>query len=176
MTEHRYSPAALRADYARAAAGLALTGGPLVFVTSHPVALWTLGCMASLFALFAVRTAARQTACFEVTENAIIRTGVSTFSFVAVKLRWSRLTRVRLRYYSTRKGKGNGWMQLILTTGDETLRIESFLDGFETIAERAADAVRKRHLQLDPTSISNFAALGIRLPTDDDGQDGPGPQ
>lgn len=174
MTEHRYPPAALRADYARAAAGLALTGGPLVLVTSHPVALWTLGGMASLFALFAVRTAARQTACFEVTKDAIIRTGVSTFAFSAVKLRWSELNRVRLRYYSTRKGKGNGWMQLILTTGDKTLRIESFLDGFDTIAQQVAEAVREQHLQLDPTSISNFAALGIRLAMDDEGQDGPG--
>lgn len=176
MTEHRYPSSALRADYARAAAGLALTGGPLILVASHPIALWALGCMAGLFALFGVRTAARQTARFEVTEDAIIRTGISTFAFAAAKLRWSRLTKVRLRYYSTRRGKGHGWMQLILTTSDETLRIESFLDGFESVAARAADAARERRLQLDPTTISNFAALGIRIPVDDDGQDGLGTQ
>lgn len=161
--EHRYSPASLRADYVRAGVGLALSGGPLVVVASHPVATWILGGLAALFVLFGLRTALRQAVRYHVTDESIARAGVPTLGIGAARLSWSQLTKVRLRYYSTRRGRDGGWMQLILKAGRDTLRIESSLEGFDAIAAVAARAAERRGLEPDPATLNNFTALGIRF-------------
>ncbi|MDJ0950073.1 MAG: hypothetical protein QNJ94_14235 [Alphaproteobacteria bacterium] len=163
MSVHRYPMSALSADYLRAAVGLSLTGGPLLLVTGHPVAVWTLGGMAGLFLLFGLRTALRHAMRFALTDQGLMRYGISTFGFANANVPWAKLTKVRLRYYAARRGRSDGWMQLTIKTGGQTLRLESSLEGFEAIAARAAQAAQEQGLQMDSATINNFAAMGIRL-------------
>ncbi|BBK39795.1 hypothetical protein STAQ_48730 [Allostella sp. ATCC 35155] len=160
-SEHRYPGEALWADYARAGAGLAATAGPLLLV---PVADWIAGLLAILailFAIFAWRTFERQRTRITVDAEAIAIAGPQRR-----RLPWHGLTEVRLRYYSTKRDRSGGWMHLRLESPAGSIRVDSTITDFGTIAERAAAAVRGRDLPVDDVTRANFRALGA--PVDDD--------
>lgn len=162
MSVHYYPLGALRADYIRSIAGLALSAGPLFLAATHPVAVTALAALSALFLSFGVRTGMRQMIRIEVSDEAISQATTSVPGLGARDLPWSRLTNLRLRYYSTRRGKGAGWMQLVLKTPAGTLKLESSLEDFTAIAKRAARAARDQGLTPDPATVENLAALGIR--------------
>ncbi|MBJ7418591.1 MAG: hypothetical protein JHC88_24585, partial [Niveispirillum sp.] len=81
-----------------------------------------------------------------------------------VMVRWDQITGVKLRYYSTKKDKSGGWMQLTIRPGRGSCSIESQLTGFDTIAARVAEQVLERGLQVDATTKENFLSLGHYLP------------
>ncbi|HEV7371864.1 hypothetical protein [Arenibaculum sp.] len=151
----RYPKGPLLADYARSGGGLVLTAGPLLAVD---VAVWAgvaLGTAALLFALFGLRTAQRHATVVELDED-----GVRARGPLGGRVSWSELRSVRLTYYSTRRDRREGWMHMTLRGGG-TVKLESSLDGFDLIAERAAAAARARRLPLGEATVQNFAALGI---------------
>ena len=45
----------------------------------------------------------------------------------------------------------------------QTILIDSTLDDFLGIARRAADAAEARRLPLSPSTVANFAAIGIAV-------------
>lgn len=151
----RYPPGPLIADYARAGAGLALTAGPLL---AFDVAVWAgvaLGGAALLFGLFGLRTAQRHATVVELDDD-----GVRARGPLGGRVSWSELRSVRLAYYSTRRDRKDGWMTMTLR-GRGAVKLESSLDGFDRVAERAAAAARARRLRLSEATLQNFAALGI---------------
>ncbi len=167
MNELRYPFAALRADYLRAAAGLALTLGPALAVPAGSAALYVLGPAAALFLAFGVRTWQRQRSRVRLGLDAI-----SLFSVARVSLAWNDLHSIKLSYFSTRGDRTGGWMQMTLKGEDpqrrgtlRTIRLDSSLEGFADVARRAADAARAKGLLLSEPTRSNFAALGIALDT-----------
>jgi hypothetical protein len=158
VTAYRYPPGPLVGDYARAAAGLVLTGLPPLLL---PLSLWValpLAVAAGLFVLFAARTAQRHVTVIEMDDN-----GIHAHGPLGGSISWEHLAQVRLNYYSTRRDRGLGWMQLGLkgTGAGESVRLESTLDGFDEIAERVAEVARRRGIGMTDTTVSNFAALGI---------------
>jgi hypothetical protein len=157
-TYHRYPFRALAGDYVRAALGLALVLLPLAVVPLNRWITVLFAVLAALFAAFAVRTALRQASPVEMTEEAIIAQGP-----FPRRLDWSRLDRVTLGYYATRRDGANGWMQLGLAAGGRRLKLDSRIDGFAAIAERAARAARRRQLALAPSTAANFAAMGLDM-------------
>ena len=165
---HRYPAEALWADYARAAAGLAATAGPLLLV---PVADWIavlLGALAILFAVFAWRTFERQR-----TRITIDDEGVTLGGPHGRRLAWDSIAEVRLRYYSTKRDRSGGWMHLRLEAPAGRVRIDSTIEDFGRIAERVSALVRARSLPVDPVTRANFRALGA--PVDDLPADGAPP-
>ena len=158
MTRYRYPPGPLLGDYARATAGLVLTGLPPLLLPLSPWVALPLVVAAGLFVLFAARTAQRHVTVIEMDDNGIHARGP-----LGGSIPWEHLAQVRLNYYSTRRDRGLGWMQLRLkgTGAGETVRLESTLDGFDEIAERVAGVARKRGIGMTDTTVSNFLALGI---------------
>ena len=159
-TLHRYPAEALWADYARAGAGLAATAGPLLLV---PVADWIavlLGALAILFAIFAWRTFERQRTRVTLDDDAIAVAGPRNR-----RIAWATVTGVRLRYYSTKRDRSGGWMHLRLESPSGTVRIDSTIEDFGRIAERASAETRGRELPVDDVTRANFRALGA--PVDD---------
>lgn len=159
MTVHTYPTKAMMGDYLRAAFGLALTGTPILLSPPGSAAMYILGPLALLFAIFGARTWIRH------------RTVVETDDFkVAVRglrrseLAWSDLQEVKLSYYSTKRDRSQGWMQLALRGPSGRLRFDSTLDGFPEVARRAYQTARAKGLELTEASISNFAALGFEPP------------
>lgn len=154
----RYPADALKADGLRAAGGLAVTLGPLALVgfDAHPIVAVPLLAGAALFGWLGVRTLARQQAQYSLRSDGL---GFQT-NFVAAILRWDQITGVKLRYYSTKKDKSGGWMQLTIQAGRHRHSIESQLTGFDAIAARVAELVLERELPVDATTKENFLSLG----------------
>lgn len=158
MTRHRYPTGALASDYARAFFGLALAAPPLFLVplNSYVAAMFAL--LVLLFLVFAWRTLQRQLAPLVMTDSAIESAGL-----FPVEVPWAALDDVKLAYFATRRDGAGGWMQLALRAGRRRLRLDSRIDGFAAIVERAARAATARHLSLSATTLANLAALGVTV-------------
>jgi len=152
----RYPPSALYGDYLRALGGLLLTGIPLVAVTPLPAVRWILMGLFALFLVFGIRTLIRQLSAVELTS-----THIATRGPLARRIAWQDLRGIKLRYYSTRRKKDQGWMQLKLWAGGTSISIDSSMDGFQEVAEYTAREIRARGLDTDATTINNFAGLGL---------------
>lgn len=161
MSAHTYPRDSLRADYLRAAAGLLLTALPLILVRPHWIVGLLLGAMAILFLLFLLRTAQRQATTVHLDD-----TGIRAEGPMGKAVAWTGLADLRLRYFSTRRDKQKGWMHLTLKGASATLKVESSIDGFEDIVDRAVDAAKANGLRLEPTTLNNLAALGFDAPGD----------
>jgi hypothetical protein len=157
-SRHAYPAAAMAGDYLRAAVGLVPA---LILVATVPigsVAAVVLGGFAAIFALFGVRTALRHATRIELTP-----TGLRASGALRGTIAWSQLDRLRLAYYSTRRDRKSGWMQLQLGAGGARVALDSRIDGFEHIVERAAAAAAARDLALSDATLVNLDALGVRL-------------
>jgi len=159
LARYRYPASAMVGDYLRAAAGLVPTGALLVAVPLDPVAAVVLGGLAALFGTFGLRTVLRHGTGIEVSE-----TGLHAFGLRRTTIAWAALDRVRLAYYSTRRDRRAGWMQLDLRAGRARLRLDSRLDGFEQLVHQAVIAATARGIELNEATAANIQALGIRLP------------
>ncbi len=87
-----------------------------------------------------------------------------------ISIPWHGLSGLKLRFYSTQRSREQGWLQMTLIAGDATLRIDSTLEDFDTVARRAADAARANGVALEPTTIGNLDALGLNAAADSAGQ------
>jgi len=154
-----YPASAMLGDYLRAAAGLAPTGLILATVSVGDVAALVLGGFATIFGAFAVRTALRHGTKLEVNE-----TGVRAFGLRRIAIQWAALDRMKLAYYSTRRDRKSGWMQLQLGAGRARLSLDSRLDGFDRLVRHAALAAAAQNLTLSEATAANLHALGIRVP------------
>ncbi len=158
MSEHRYTAAALTPDYVRACAGILLTAGPLAVVNPLPTLAYVLGALALLFVLFAARTAIRHMTTIRLTS-----VGIQALGPFGVAIEWSELSKMELRYFSTRRNRSKGWMQLRLRGGRVGLRLDSNVEAFESVAARAAEEARSRGVALDDSTRANLTGLGSRL-------------
>ena len=158
MTPCRYPRAVIRGDYVRAGAGFALSVVPLVVVGSVPAVAIIFGLSTAVFMVFGFRTWKRSRLAITVDDK-----GISTSGAGRARLRWVDVVEVRLNYYTTRRDRSGGWMQLIVKGRTIQVRVESTLDGFEDVARAAAIAARRNKLALNLTTVSNYLALDIDL-------------
>jgi hypothetical protein len=154
-----YPASAMVGDYLRAAAGLIPTLLILVMVPLGTIAALVLSGFAAIFGVFAVRTALRHFTTLEDSDDALRAVGLRQAT-----LAWDQLDRVKLAYYSTRRDRKNGWMQLELGAGRLRLSLDSRLDGFERLVRHAARAAGERDIELSAATATNLQALGIRVP------------
>jgi hypothetical protein len=154
-----YPASAMVGDYLRAAAGLVPTLLILATVSVGTVAGIVLGGFAAIFGVFAIRTGLRHGTSVAVDETELRATGLHPAT-----IPWDRLDRMKLAYYSTRRDRKSGWMQLELGAGRARLSLDSRLDGFDRLVRHAAIAAAERGLQLSEATAANLQALGIRVP------------
>lgn len=156
MATYGHDLSSLGGDYFRSALGVALTAGPLALADVGALPAWILGGLGFLFAVHGLRTAWRHLVTVECDEDALAVAGP-----VARRLAWSDLEGLRLRYFSTRRDRERGWMQIVLTGGGVTIRLDSTLGGFEDVARRAARAAEAADLALSAATVRNLEGLGI---------------
>lgn len=159
MSRHMYPNAAMTGDYLRAAAGFLPVVAILALGSLGPAATAIFACLAALFAVFGLRTALRHLTRIEMTES-----GVRASRPLSAAIPWTALDRMRLAYYSTRRDRRDGWMQLELRGGGASVRLDSRIDGFGEIVRRAALAAAARGLPLSAATLANLESLGIRSP------------
>lgn len=155
MTTLRYPPSALAGDYVRAGIGVTLCGGGVLLAPSGGIAFWLLGALAALFAAFAAWTALRQATVVTLDDGGVAASGPR-----AARIDWAALDRLKLAYYSTRRDRTNGWMQLTLGAGRARLRVDTALDGFAAIVAAATRAAHANGVALSAATQANLAALG----------------
>ena len=156
MTRHAYPAAAMIGDYLRAAAGFVPAAAILATIRVGAAAGAILGGIALLFLLFGVRTALRHATRVELSEAA-----VRSYGPLARSIAWSELDGVRLAYYSARRDRREGWLQLELRAGRTAMRFDSRIDGFARLVECAARAAAARGLPLGAATAANLDALGV---------------
>jgi hypothetical protein len=154
-----YPTAAMLGDYLRAATGLVPTLVILATVSVGSVAGVVLCGFAAIFGAFAIRTALRHGTSLEVSDTELRATGLRP-----AVIPWSALDRMKLAYYSTRRDRKSGWMQLELGAGRARLTLDSRLGGFEQVVRHAATAAGEGDLELSEATAANLQALGIRVP------------
>lgn len=153
---HRYPTGTVLADYVRAVMGMALTLGPLAVFNVVPVMVYILGALGALFLVFGFRTVLRHLTRVEVSSDEI---RIERPARMAI--RWRRLDAMSLRYYSTRRDKTRGWMQLKIKGNGRAMTLDSTLVGFNDIVRRALGAAEDNGVSLDSRTLANLPGLGI---------------
>jgi len=158
-SELRYPRQTLWADYVRAAAGVILCGAPLLTLEVDRWLAVVLGAGFVLFALFLARTALRQYTRYVLGPDTLCADGPA-----GTLVEWDRLDRMRLNYYSTKRDRTGGWMQLSVgSVGGRVVKVDSSLDGFYDIVERAARAAETGGLELNTATRVNLRSMGISV-------------
>jgi len=156
MSLHRYPPRTLMGDYARSGLGLALTFPPLMMFSPTMLITITLALTGALCGFFLLRTIERHRTIVSVDEDMISVSGI-----MAVSMRWEEVEKLELSYYSVKRDRSGGWMQLTLRKPGVTVKVDSRLEGFLDIVKRAARAGRERDVRVNPVTRANLAALRI---------------
>lgn len=156
MSEYRYSTAALNGDLVRAGIGFVLCALPIALVSLETWVMLLLAAAAGLFALFGARTWLRRGIRVAVDDGGITATGLAS-----ARIPWGDLRRFKLSYFSTRRDRSNGWMQLNLRGPSGRLSIDSNLEGFDDICGRAFRAATDNDVELSSASLLNLAELGL---------------
>lgn len=155
---YRYRTKDLLGDYARATVGALICLAPMVFVGSNGVTL-ALAAVGLLFVVFGLRTALRQA-----TEIVVDERGIAAMGSLSRRIEWTAIRRVKLSYYATRRDRQSGWMHMTLIGNGATIRLDSALEDFDSIARRTAQAALENGAEVSDTTRANFAALDIVLP------------
>jgi hypothetical protein len=154
----RYSIKSLVGDHIRAIAGIVLAATPLLVVSAGPLVNSVLSLLILLFLIFAVRTVLRHMSAIELSETDIASDGLITR-----RIAWNEVRSVRLSYFSTWRDKSKGWMQLKIRGNKVTLRIDSDLNGFATVATAMAECAVRNDVAMNDVTIGNFGAMGISV-------------
>ena len=158
-TRHIYPASAMAGDYLRAAAGLVPASALFATGPVGGLATAVLGGFVTIFAVFGLRTMLRHATSLVMTDSELRAQGVSRRTIV-----WADLERMKLAYYSTRRDRKSGWMQLELAGGGARLGLDSRIGGFDQVVRRAAVAAAARGVVLSEATVANLEALGVRLP------------
>lgn len=158
-TRHAYPASAMVGDYLRAAAGLVPVAVLFATIPVAAVPAGILGAFAAIFGAFGLRTALRHGTSIEMTD-----TGLTARGLWRTTIPWDELDRLRLAYYSTRRDRKSGWMQLELGAGGARVRLDSRIEGFDQVVRHAAAVAMTRGIALNDATAANLQALGIRLP------------
>jgi len=154
----RYSWRVLLRGYAGSVFGIGCSLAPLALVHPAGPIAWVLTAAGALFLVYFGRTVCRQLTHFELNE-----TGIRARGPLGAAIRWEELRSLRLDYYSTRRDREGGWMQLRLRDTQRTIRIDSELEGFVELVRGAAREAQRHGAALDEATRANLGALGIDL-------------
>ena len=161
MNSHRYPTKTLTGDYIRGGIGVVVTGSLLVAVQNFNVFHYILLAGVALFGGFVFRTWQRHQTSYELSEEGIWANGP-----LGKAIRWSEITEIRLKYFSTRRDRKEGWFQLTVKGAPGKISIDSDLEGFDAFLEACAPVVRVNQLELSEPTAENFAAAGFPVRAD----------
>lgn len=146
-------------DYLRAGLGLAFCLGLLLFATPQSVIFVLLAGLSLLFTWLGANTMWRQQIEIELDDSGVARQGRWGFGSRRRVVRWSGVTAVILRYYSTRRDRGKGWLQLTIEGHGERLSVDSDMVGFPHLVQKALVAADRNKLSLSETTLANATRI-----------------
>ncbi|MBC8158020.1 MAG: hypothetical protein H8E94_01670 [Alphaproteobacteria bacterium] len=157
MSVHTYPLYTVLGDYIRAALGIAVSTVPLFVITARPLITYLFWVLITIFTVYGLRTLARHYTRIETSNDGIAETGI-----IRRKITWAELSKLRLKYFSTRRDKSNGWMQLEMTGNGSRIAITSTISDFSDILAMATEAAHANGIELDKASLTNIASFSPR--------------
>lgn len=156
MNGYRYPVSSLRGDYFQAGIGMSITGLLLIGASSVPVMFVIIGSLFALFAGFGIKTWSKHMTLIQIEPD-----GLQIFGLRRRQVSWEDLSGAKLRFFTVKRDRDAGWMELTLFTDKGKVKIESSIDGFNEIAASVAKTVESKNVVIDETSVENFNAIGI---------------
>ncbi|MEX1036987.1 MAG: hypothetical protein WDZ54_13630 [Sneathiella sp.] len=153
----------LLGSYLRSFFGIVLTLVPLLLLNPISVIVYLLAFLLCVFVIYGLRTIFRHFTRFEVSGKDIVMSGP-----VSRRIEWEELEGFTLNYYSTRRDREAGWMNLKLKGGGIRLSIDSTISGFEDLVRQAFQAATRNGVAPDANTGMNLRALGITRPLRED--------
>lgn len=151
MSLHFYPLRSLLADYARAVLGVGVTLVPIIVSGEFGIVTWILLAVMAVFVVYGVRTALRQFTRIEVSEI-----GIRALGPFGRAITWDDMGGIALRYYSTRRDRQKGWLQLKVKGPGGSISLDSQIEDFETILKAAMREAEARDIAPDPTTQENL--------------------
>src|SRR5260370_12224325 len=146
-------------DYLRAGGGVVPSGAVFGTAPVGTVGAAVLGGFAAIFAIFGLRTVLRHGTRLEMTDTELRAQGAWRRTIA-----WAELDRMKLAYYSTRRDRRSGWMQLELGAGSTRVRLAIRIAAFAQLGRRAAEVAAWRDVALHDATVAHLESLGVRLP------------
>tara|TARA_R110002096_G_scaffold280581_1_gene474686 strand:- start:448 stop:960 length:513 start_codon:yes stop_codon:yes gene_type:complete len=151
-------------DYLRAGLGFGLTMIPMPYaVGGNILVMLIVFGLAGLFASFGISTFIRQKSTVAISDQGIWIEGPR-----AKALEWNDVAEVDLRFFSTRKERDKGWLQMKISGGGTTIKADSNLNDFDSLLRNVVTAITRHDLSVSPIGRENFASMGQPLPTRED--------
>ena len=163
MTTYRYSMQDLMADYLRAGFGAAVVLMLIVVANVNLFVLLFLLLLLIVFLVYGGRTLNRQLTTVEIAPE-----GIRAYGGLGRQMRWEEIKRFDLRYFSTRRDRQKGWMQLRLDGAGAVLRVDSQISEFDQLVGQVYTMTRVNRAEMNEPTMANLTAMGIA----DDGRDG----
>ena len=155
-----YYPAArLWPDYLRSGLGLTVCLGLLLFAAPQSVIFALLTGLSLLFAWLGAITLWRQQIEIELDPSGITAHGWWGFGRRRIAMPWSDITGIDLRFYSTRRDRSEGWLQLTIEGRNARLRVDSNLTGFPHLVRQALAAVDRNGISISASTRANTVRL-----------------
>jgi hypothetical protein len=154
---YRWPPGSLNGDYIRSGLGFGLSFFFAILVPIGSLVFPVLVTLTLVFAAFLAQTTLRARTAFALLPEGL---GVSGF-FGSRMFRWDELDHFALRYYTLRRDKEAGWMDLKLGAAGRTVTLDDRVDGFHAILARAWQAARDRDLGVSASTFANLTAAGL---------------
>jgi hypothetical protein len=154
-----YYPASrLWPDYLRSGLGLLACLGLLLFAAPQSVIFALLTGLSLLFAWLGAMTLWRQQIEIELDPSGIAshsRWGFGRRRIVP----WADITGIGLRFYSTRRDRSEGWLQLTIEGRNARLQVDSNLTGFPHLVRQALAAADRKGIAVSAATRANAIRL-----------------
>ena len=155
---YRWPARALSGDIVR---GAVACGVALFFLLLIPIAsmvFFLILALCVVFGLYLASTLSRLSATIEVDAQGLRLSGGL---LGAKSVKWSELRRFELRYFSLKRDRTDGWMDLKLQGSGQTIAIDDRLDRFHDLLARAWEAARAAEVGVSEATHANLIAAGI---------------
>ena len=158
MSQHTYPISSLAASYFKASFGLLVSGSALFFLNLSVGLLIIFAILFLMFVMFSIKVVLRSFTIVRLSEEGIHVTGTLRSGRF---LRWEEAEGLKISYFSTRRDRESGSMQLSFYGRGRRITVDSSISQFNTIAEYTAAAVKEKNIAMDSITRTNLEALGI---------------
>ena len=158
MTSHRYPTKSLTGDYIRGLIGFSVTGLLLLSANMLMIIQYIFIVLTIFFGGFIFRTWLKQNTTLEISNHKI-----ESYNFYKKTIYWNDITKIQLRYFSTRRDRTQGWFHLTLKSSKNSLSVDSNLEGFQTLLARCSKAISDNQLEISQTTLENFQSADIPI-------------
>ncbi len=154
---YHWPTTALHGDLVRTGLGFLACAAVLLLVPPTSIVFIAFVVPTIVFAAYVMQTLLRTT-----TTLTLLPEGLAIQSYLGQRLiRWDTLDQFQLRYYTLRRDKETGWLDLKLGSPGSSITLDDRVEGFRPILERAWEAARARDIGISSSTYANLTAAGL---------------